>query len=229
MKNLLRIVFLVFLYGTLSAQNSTPLLESVRHKLNRVNDYTVDMRIKINVNFLKMKDTRARLYFKKPDKIKLEARGFALVPRASFNFSPLRLLQKKFLTVYVKDSLDNAVIKLIPPAENEDIILATLWIDRRDTLISKIEVATRKNGLFQVLYTYGKEKKYGLPQSSRFFFNVKKTGFHHFPVPEDNNTSGGKKQAKNIVGNVTIFYSNYKINTGLKDAVFQDETEEELD
>ncbi len=67
--------------------NPQPLLDSVKNKFNKVNDYTADIKIKVNVTFIKIPVKEGKLYFKKPDKIKLVSKGFAMLPKRGMNFT----------------------------------------------------------------------------------------------------------------------------------------------
>ncbi len=219
----------ILLFGSLLfAGNNDPkiLLNQVKQKLNRVNDYTAEILIKIDVDFLKVDDTKARVFFKQPDRFKMEAEGFAMIPRASLNFSPLRLLQQEFLSVYIKsDTLDSYkvdVIKLIPVTEDAKMILASLWIDPIHFNVLKIEVSTRDKGTFNIHFRYGKQIQYGLPDSARILFDVSRSRMPHFSF-------GQKKKKGALKGRVEIIYSHYQINKGLDDRIFEEETEEELD
>jgi len=204
--------------------SSKILLNKVVQKLDKVNDYTADIQIKIDVNFLKINDTEAKVYFKKPGQFKMEAKGFAMIPKASLNFSPLSLLQQDFISVYIKnDTLDLMaadVIKLLPVQEDANFILATLWIDEVHSVVLKTEATTRDKGTFNIHFKYGSKIEYGLPDSAIFFFDVSKSRMPHFSI-------GSKKPKKPMTGNVKIIYSDYKINEGLDDSIFEEESEEE--
>ncbi len=204
--------------------HSDNLLKNVILRLDRINDYTADILIKIDVDFLKIGDTKASVYFKKPDKFKMEARGFAMIPKASFSFSPLNFLQQDFLSVYIKedtlDAIETDVIKLIPVREDSKIILATLWIDKVHSVVLKTEANTKDKGSFRIRYRYGTHIQYGLPDTAVVFFDISKSRMSHFPM-------GSKKLNKGAKGSVEIIYTNYKINKGLDDSVFEEESEEE--
>lgn len=219
----------VLLIASLSfAGNKDPkiVLDKVKQKLDRVNDYTARVLIKIDVDFLKVDDSRAKIFFKQPDRFKMEAEGFAMIPRASLNFSPLRLLQQKTVSVYIRSDTLRAtpvdVIKLLPVDDHGKIILASLWIDTHHSNVLKIEASTKDRGTFSILFSYGKQSRYGLPDTAAIFFDVSRTRMPHF--------SFGKKNMNTAVkGRVKIIYSHYQINKGLKDRIFEEETEEELD
>lgn len=206
--------------------DSKALLENVIQRLDKVNDYTADILIKIDVDFLKIGNTKANVYFKKPDKFKMEAKGFAMIPKASLSFSPINFLQQDFLSVYIKndtlDSIEADVIKLIPVREESKIILATLWIDKDHSVVLKTEASTKDKGSFRIRYHYGANIQYGLPDTAVIFFDISKSRMSHFPM-------GSKKLKKGSTGSVKIIYSNYKINQGLDDSVFEEEIGDEFD
>ena len=121
--------------------NPQPLLDSVKNKFNKVNDYTADIKIKVSVSFIKIPVKEGKLYFKKPNKIKLVSKGFAMLPKRGMNFTFNELFEKKYNAIYIKNELINKVntyvIKIIPLDDSADILLATIWIDRKTQSIKK--------------------------------------------------------------------------------------------
>ena len=98
--------------------NPQPLLDSVKNKFNKVNDYTADIKIKVNVTFIKIPVKDGKLYFKKPDKIKLVSKGFAMLPKRGMNFTFNELFEKKYNAIYIKNEVISKtncyVVKIIP-------------------------------------------------------------------------------------------------------------------
>ena len=226
MKTILLLLFLSVVQLFAEEPNSDNLLKNIIQRLEKVYDYTADILIKIDVDFLKIGDTKANVYFKRPNMFKMKAKGFAMLPKASLSFSPLNFLQQDFLSVYIKkdtlDSIETEVIKLIPVREDSKIILATLWIDPVQSVVLKTEASTKDRGAFRIRYRYGTNIKYGLPDTTVIFFDILKTRSPHFPM-------SSKKLKKDTKGRVEIIYTNYKINNGLDDSVFEEEIEEETD
>jgi len=76
------------------------ILTRVKEAFTVIEDYEVDVHIKIDVEFLKVPEGDAKLYFKQPDKIHVESEKFALLPKL-VNDSPsqsasLQLLAETF-------------------------------------------------------------------------------------------------------------------------------------
>ena len=70
------------------------------------------------MEFLKVPDSEAKLYFKQPDKIHIESEGFAMLPKEGINFSPISLFESEHTSFYEKEEMiedvNAAVIKVIP-------------------------------------------------------------------------------------------------------------------
>jgi outer membrane lipoprotein-sorting protein len=229
MKKVYLLIFLFFIsIFAVCAQTKNPnkILEAVRQKFEKIKDYEVDVIAKVDINFLKVPETKAKIYFKQPDKVKMQSDGFAMLPKQSLNFSPAQLLKGNFNAIYVKsETIDNVkldVIKVIPNNDSSDVILSTLWIDPIQNVIKKIQTTGKKAGTIQILLDYNDESM-SLPSQVKFSFNI---GDMNMPVnlPNNNkNTFGERHKEKSpVIGNVTMIYSNYKINKGIPDSFFEE-------
>ncbi|MCL5029683.1 MAG: outer membrane lipoprotein-sorting protein [Bacteroidetes bacterium] len=217
-----KIFLLLWLPILVFAQSKNPdnIIHNLEHEFNKVKDYSVDVNIKVDVNFLKVPEMNAKIYFKQPDKIHIESEGFAMLPRDGLYTSPLSFLKNEYTAIYVRDEDVNgnnaSVIKIIPLNDKGDLILTTLWIDLKRNVILKVESTTKTNGTFTLNLNYG-DSKYPLPSSMIFAFNADKMNLPQFP-PDENNK---KKNSKMISGKVFISYSNYVVNKGIPDSVFE--------
>lgn len=234
MKKSIFIVILI-LSSALSAQqkNADKILKEVVDKFERIKDYQVDVQIKIDFSMVKVPDTKATIYFKQPDKVKVDSKGFAMLPKQSTNFSPMQFIQGDYTAIFVKteqfagNKLD--VVKIIPNSDSTDVILSTLWIDQDLKVIRKIETTGKSSGTLQVELNY-ENKNQGLPSQVVFSFNL-----GNMDIPEnvedgknDSNRErvSGKRNVR-MSGKVFMTYSNYKINTGLPDSLFEQKNKEE--
>lgn len=224
------ILLLIIFSAALYAQKQDPdkLLEKVKQKFSVINDYEVNAHIKVDVSFLKVPEMDAKIYFKKPDKMKLDTDGFAMLPRQAFNFSPDRLFKGDYSTVYVKqDNLGGIpveVIKVIPNDVNSEIVLSTLWIEPGKDIIRKIASTAKRGGSFEITFNYTNKLNYPLPSSVQFSFDAPN-------VPRGMNSPGSQQQqpkAKSSQperGQVSVTYSNYKVNKGIPDSIFSEKKE----
>ena len=99
------ILFILVLTSCSFSQSKDPdiILNNVKEKFNRIKDYEVNIRIKVDVDFIKAPDSEAKIYFKQPDKIHFESENFALLPREGVNFSPMAFLKGNHTALYEKE------------------------------------------------------------------------------------------------------------------------------
>jgi len=185
----------------------------------------VDVQVKVDVEFIKVPDTKAKIYFKQPDKINFESDGFAMLPKEGINFSPLSFLKKDYTALYQNEDIIDGhsvfIIKVIPSSEKGDVVLTTLWIDQAHYLIRKVESTTKTNGTFTIDLKYDNGlQDYYLPSSMVFGFNIDKMN-----LPKAFTGQADMESQKNIgkttSGKVYITYYNYKVNKGISDKKFE--------
>lgn len=213
----------------LQAQDATVLVQKVRAKLEQVTDYEAAGEMKTNVSFLKVPPAAVKVYFRRPDKLKIKnEKGVSLVPKGSVSISLNNLLSGKYQVLDGGNDNINGVavrvIKLLPSDENGEVVLSTLYIDAARLLIVKAKTTTRESGTNELEMLYGKYASYALPDKIVFTFNAQE-----YKLPKgvtfdyDDGTQKKKPEgaAKNQRGKIEITYSSYIINKGIPDAVFK--------
>jgi outer membrane lipoprotein-sorting protein len=231
-----RILIALFLISTAVpfAQTKDPnkLLDAVRKKFNKVNDYKVDASVKLDMSFIKVPDMKAKVYFKKPDKIKVDAEGFAMLPKQGLKFSPAELLHGDFATLYVRsETVDGRkldVVKAIPNNDSSDVVLSTLWIDAAESVIRKFETTSKKGGTTQIELNYD-NYEFGLPSQIKISFSLGNVNLPTDPSNQQNENNNAENKRKSrrglpagasLKGSVTMTYKNYQINKGIPDNFF---------
>lgn len=205
------------------------LINKVKAKLDQVNDYEAEGKMKTDVAFIKAPLGRVKVYFKKPNKFRLKKDGgISLLPKGgvSVNMNSIFTITD-FVALAAGEAVINGtntkVIKLLPTDENSDIVLTTMYIDEPNLLIRKSTVTTKENGTYTIEMNYGKFTQYGLPDKVIFSFNTKD---YYLPKGitlefDDEKPQTETKKVKNRKGRVEITYSNYSINKGIADSVFK--------
>ena len=223
-------LFILLLIATsVFAQEHNPkeLLNLVQSDFEKIQDYSVDIEINIDVNFVDAPNSNAKLYFKQPNKVKIDSDGFAIIPKQRLTFSPSELLTDSYSAIFIKteivDSFMVDVIKVIPLEDSSDILLSTLWVDPLHNVIRKIESVTKKMGTITIYLEYGDKEIFMLPSVAKFFFNTTKSG--HATMFSTMDKSEVNKEKGNLSGSVIITYSNYLLNQNLDDSLFVDEDE----
>ena len=206
-----------------------PILENVKKEFEKIEDYQVDVKVKVDVDFLKMPDREAIVYFKKPDKFHIDSENFALLPKSGLNFSPLAFLNYNYSAFYVREDTINGkistVIKVIPLDSNTDVILSTLWIDTKKNIILKVESTKKPQGTYTIDFEYLKTKQgFWLPSSMVFSFTVD-AGIYPGNLGKEKKSNPDKSKNDSVepeVGKVFLTYSNYQVNIGLSDVIFEE-------
>lgn len=211
-------------------QDMKELVMKVKAKLDQVSDYEADGKMKTDVAFIKAPVGSVKVFYKKPNHFRLKKDGgISLLPKGgvSVNMSSVFSITD-FVALPAGDALikgiKTRVVKLLPMDENGDIVLTTLYIDEPDLLVMKSVTTTRNNGTYDIEMSYGKFAKYGLPDKVVFGFNTR-----DYKLPkgitlefdDEEKALSEAQKIKNRRGRVEISYSNYVINKGVPDAVFQ--------
>ncbi len=229
MKKLLLFIMLLIPGLVINAQTVEEVITKVKAKLEKVNDYEAKGKMKTNVIFIKAPIANVKVYYKKPNKLRINNEsGISFIPKGSVNIN----LNNIFVNTSGFDMIDMGketktnlrIIKLLPKDENSEVVLSTLYIDETQSLIKKAKTTTKENGTYELDMTYGKYAEYGLADKVIFTFNTK-----DYKLPKGitfDYDDGSKKETaadkmKDKKGKVEISYSSYVINKGVPDSIFK--------
>ena len=212
-----------------ASQDINGVILKARQKIDRVNDYEAAARMKTNVTFLKVPIATVKVYFKKPNLLKVKSeKGISFIPKGAVSINMNSILGSTDYTVIDagKDKVGNTAVRvarLLPNDDNSDVVLSTVYINELTSLIMKAKTTTKENGTYELEMSYGKYASFGLPDKIIFSFNTK-----DYKLPKgvtfdfDDGTSktpADKTKAKK--GRAEITFSSYTINKGLPAAVFK--------
>jgi len=211
------------------AQDVNPLIKKVKAKLDRVNDYVAEGKMKTDVAFIKAPVGDVRILYKRPDKFKLKrGNGIFLLPKGGVFININNIPGNgNYIAIASGESIVDGtkvkVLKLLPAVDNSDVVLTTLYIDEANLLIRKTSTTTKDNGTYEMEMTYGAYAQYGLPDKVIFYFNTK-----DFKLPkgvtmefDSNNGETGTDKTQHKKGKIEIVYSSYVINKGVADEEFR--------
>jgi outer membrane lipoprotein-sorting protein len=232
--NLLRyglvLIAMVSTFVVKAQENVNALIQKVNAKIEKVNDYTAVGKMKTKVVFLKVPVSAVKIYFKKPNRLKIKnEKGISFIPKGavSINISNIVNGEKYTALDAGTDKIGNTavrVVKLLPVDDNADIVLSTIYIDEANLLIKKAKTTTRENGSYELEMTYGKYSAYGLPDKIIFTFNTKE---YKLPKGITFDFDDGEAAKSNIPrglnknkGQAEIIFDSYIINKGVSDAMF---------
>ncbi len=214
------IFFLVIGFHLSSAQHITAqkILDNVKTHFDDVNDYSVTLDIKPNIERFNAKEMHLKLFYKQPNKVHIESKGFVMLPKQLFEVTPSQLISK-FDPVLIDTKKENGktiyVLRLISkPEKNRPTIENYITIDGNRWVIVKMQATPAEGRSIDVNFDYTTiDGKYILPSSMMASFNfggdddslARMKGFRGVPTK----------------GTVEIQYSDYKVNQGLSDEIFE--------
>jgi outer membrane lipoprotein-sorting protein len=211
--------------------DATKLFYALRDRMFAVKDYIADVRMKIDVSFMRVPLLTGKLFYKAPGRLKLErSGGISILPRKSITLSVDKMVPSGSVTVIDAGSetigdIPVRVIKVIPEGES-DIVLAKVWIDEARMLALRTETTTRDNGTARMELSYDRYAAQALPDRVVFIMDVKDYKLPKgvtmdydegsAPVQKKDNPRLPKK------GRIEIRYLSYQVNVGLSDDVFKE-------
>jgi len=219
------ILFFLFYLMNTRAQTAEEIVQKIKAKLEKINDYEAEGKMKTNVAFIKAPVATVKVFYKKPDKLLiLNETGISFVPKGSVNIN----INNVFVNMRAFDIIDAGhddaglrILKLLPKDDTADMVLSTLYIDEKNTLVKRSKTTTKENGTYELEMSYSKYLDYGLPDRIVFSFNTK-----DYKLPkgitldyDDGSEKNGDK-LKNKKGTVEINYKNYIINKGIDSKIF---------
>lgn len=213
------------------AQDVKELLQRVKTKYDLVTDYSATGKMKTNVIFIKAPVATVKIYYKRPDKLKIKnEKGVSFIPKGSVNVNMNNVLGLKDFEAVDGGkekigSVECRVVKIFPLNDADNISRATLYIDEKQLLVMRSVISTKENGTYELLMNYKKYIAYGLPDKVELTFNTKDYKLPKgITIDYDNGTGkteAEKEKDKNRKGKVEIVYTEYNINKGISDEVFK--------
>ena len=221
------LLILVSIKG-INAQTAEELINRVRMKLDKVNDYEAKGKMRTNVIFIKAPVANVKVYFKKPNKLRINnENGISFIPKGSVNINLNNIFFNSAAFTIIDGGKEtgsgNRILKLLPEDEAAGVVLSTLYIDEKNAVIRKAKITTKESGTYELEMTYGRYISYGLADKVIFSFNTKEYKLPKgitFDYDDGTKKENSSDQLKNKKGRVELIYSEYKINKGVPDAVF---------
>ena len=224
-KYFIAILFSICCLINARAQTAEQIIQKIKVKLEKINDYVAEGKMKTNVAFIKAPVANVKVFYKKPDKLLiLNETGLSFIPKGSVNMNMNNVFANMQTFDIIDAGRDNAglrIIKLLPKDDTADIVLSTLYVDEKNMLVKKSKTTTKENGTYELEMEYGKFLEYGLPDHVIFSFNTK-----DYKLPKgitldyDDGSEKNADKLKNKKGTVEIDYKNYLINKGIDSKIF---------
>lgn len=216
-------VFLIFINFVLAQDQSRIILDKVKSNFDLINDYSVEVIVKIKIPEAEIPDIKAKIYFKKPDKFHIESEGFTILPKRIINFNPQSLFGSNFKSLLTgKKEIDGEKhfeIKVIPDDSLYPNSLITVYVNSKNFTIRKIILGgTSVKNIESDLFFKLIDNKFWMPEKIETIFEFDLLHFPRFKKmnKELNNQSNLPQQ-----GVISLTYLNYVINKGINDEIFK--------
>ena len=215
-------VFLLLSTGRIQAQEeASRYLDPIEKKYSGLNDYIVDVNVHFDIEALKAPDLQAKLYYKAPDKMKVESKRIFFFPQEGGYFNPSLFKKKDFdirlVERLIYDGRKAVRLKLTPIDTDTFNKGFVLTIDTDRSLIREIKISPSEGREVKAALDYGRFGNFELPARIDLELDIPSedpSGVKEF-------TQFGQK-TKRVTGKVEITYSNYRINVGLGDDIFKE-------
>lgn len=196
-------------------------IESIEKKYAGLKDYTADVMVHFDIEMFKAPDMQAKLYYKAPDKMKVESKRVFFFPKEGGYFNPSLFKKEdyeiKFLERSTEDGRKAVKLKLAPKKAKRNIQYFILTVDTDRNLIREMEMTQLDGREVRAVIGYEKFEGFELPTHIRLKLDI--------PSYE---TEGVKEfdqliqKPKRVTGSIEITYSNYRVNSGLSDEFFKE-------
>lgn len=219
------IIFLIIFVNSIYGQdkNADKIIQRVKANFDLINDYIVEIKGKVDFPDAVIPELRAKIFFKKPDKFKVDSDNFMIIPKQSIRFNPDILYEKDFSSLLTGevdiDNIKHYIIRLISNnLEVEEVV--TIWVNSKNFTIRKMNVIGSRVGKIEIEFLYKHiEEKYWLPEKLTATFEASRI---RFPRIKRNEREQRSENNSAKSGKISIEYFNYVVNKGIEDKIFEE-------
>jgi hypothetical protein len=187
-------------------------------------DYTATLTVSVNMERLRVPSMKVEMYFKRPDKVHFDSKGFALLPKQLGGMNFLTIRDKFEIDPrVVSDSLDGArgmILTLMPKDDRTHLRRVQLLIDSTNWTPVRMRMPLLDGRVLTATLKHERMDQHWLPVdiTLRFMLAV---GDSTVPNLLEQITPSRRAQPPHD-GTAHIVYSNYRVNTGLSDELFKE-------
>lgn len=244
----------ILIFSILAAQ--APLIETIRtntiSQYTQIKDYQVDIKISVKMTGFRMPKKKIKLYYKNPDKMKVETRGFAILPKTGVGGNPNEFLDMLSHVTDIENTTLNGKahykitgevnrdsLKIPVEVQKDKIpnISMIVFVNAEKWVITQVGVYLNSESVFTINTDYTEVKNIMMPKQSIFRIGVKGISRWTTQNPFDFGGPGSDRQefehiAKNagfdpekdeFIGEMVMQFSKYKVNEGIDDSIFTED------
>ncbi len=159
----------------LFAQEVDPLLLQVRGRMDSIATFRATVEMEVDISFVNMPVKQAEISYEKGKPIGVTSEDFVMIPKRGLDLTLNELFRYPFMTLNLGKVLHRGreceLIKVIPTTDAADFSIASLWVDPAALHVLKSQISTKKNGVYDIFYTYSETDEV-LPTELRVEFEV---------------------------------------------------------
>ncbi len=220
-------LFTAVLTAPAAAQKLTAekILLNVKANFDAVKDYTAQLTGTVNMERLKVPKMKVKIYFKQPNKFKTESKGTSFLPKNILDINPADLLDKFDASLLGKEELEGKTyykIRLVTKAaKGKQVRESFIWVEEELWTITRLEAYPSEGRKIEVLVESIRiDGKYILPSRITAKFDFEQN-------PDSLAERIYSPQRVPRKGSAELIYSDYQVNTGLSDELFDEPKKQE--
>lgn len=220
---MIMLFFVLCLYGgsSLRAQQLTAdkILQNVKANFDAVQDYTAMLTAKVDMERLRVPEMKVKIYFKQPNKFKTESKNTSFLPKNVMDLNPGDLMKKFDASLMAKEEKDGKTsykIRLVTkPEKGKQVRESFIWVDAELWTITRLEAFPSEGRKIELLVESTIiDGKFIVPSKISAKFD-----FEQNPDSLAEKIYSPNRMPKK--GTVELIYSDYRVNTGLSDEIFE--------
>jgi hypothetical protein len=156
-------LLLLFLYATSGfCQTAEAQVSLVKSRLDSIESFLADIKLHVDISFIKMPDKEAQASFKKGEDVIITSQDFVLIPKRGLDLSFSELFEYPFMAIdrgkIEGQSGSLLSISILPSDTKADFSVANLHIDTQKQRITWAEINTKKDGTYTLQLSYPDSK-----------------------------------------------------------------------
>jgi hypothetical protein len=210
---------------TAQAQTAQQVVARVKQRFDDVKDYTVSVTATVNMEKMKIPQMKATVYFKQPDKMHVESKNFAMLPKEGMGLNPSDMVTKFDATLLKSEKKTGVMfyeLRLVSKVEKgKQTREYFITVNGDAWVVTHIESFPMPGRKITVDFTHALiADQYWLPITMAVNYTSEQS---------DENTADpqpGRQRSMPRAGTASVRYTDYKVNTGLSDDIFEKKKDE---
>jgi hypothetical protein len=225
MRRLIALPVFLFVMSAV-AQKAAPLsgdqiLKNIEANYDGIQDYTVALEVTVDLDRLKVPKMQATMFYKRPDKVRFKSEGFALLPKDGVGFTPGNLRTRfEVLTIEEKKAELQYVLTMALKSDKTKLRRAIAMVNASNWTVSRIVTPQRDARQMRAEFEYEQVDGHWLPAQLKVLISPD-TADKEQADPFGQMPGAQRSSQPPRKGSISVRYSDYQLNTGLKDDVFE--------